>query len=647
MGGFQLTNYGLQYPDPNALSIPALLSGAPPNPPTKWMKDKGKALDEANRELNAAGPPSLTIEPSTLASSEDGGNEPTSTPAGMPIKSGATLPPMGLVNAMTGKPSTAMPVAANTPASTPDASSSSTPLPPHLSFAGGAPTVDSPAGASGLPQIVHPSASEAITDPATSPRLTKLGAFTRLLLGAAQGGLAGLASTQITPRGAVSNPGRGFEAAIEQPESQALAQQQVQAGNIELGTKRTQAQFLPWQLAMNQRIAQLEAGKTVAQTNQANAEAGAATAKGNLDMADAITKPYVKSEDGRIYQAVRDANGQTTLQPVEGTGTLVTLPDEVLKQVGLSDHAGKNWQIPVRQAGEIQRIADEGNMITQANGRVVEINKQSGKVLKDYGAATPVVTLNQQMGPLASTPNVPTNARGEAALSSIPASVRGLVQDVGDYKIPLSSATQRVPLAARANFATYLNAYNPNFSEGNYEANNKTAVDYSPAGATGKQIVAFNTAIRHLGGAADAASKLNNTQSQDWNSLWNTIKQHVGNPDVTNFDTFKTYLTGELAKSLGGGVPTDASRAEAGGIMSRVQSPAQLQGAFKTAVGLMRGKISTLENAYEAQMGHRKTLVDPGAQQILNRLGLQNEGVDNPTPTANQWGSLGFVPLPH
>jgi hypothetical protein len=326
---------------------------------------------------------------------------------------------------------------------------------------------------------------------------------------------------------------------------------------------------------------------------------------------------------------------------------LVSLPDDVLQQVGLGDHVGKNWQIPVHTASEIQKMADEGNTIISANGRMVEVNKRTNKVIRDFGAATPVVVNNLNQGPLANTPNIPAGATGDAALAQMDPRVAKAVKLVGEYGDTAEHVLGRANPAARTNFYAALTSAYPDYRRENYDAQHKTYLDYSPGGVIGQQVQAFNTSIRHLGGIADAADRLNNSDFQDVNKFLNVMAAKIGRANVTNFNTFRSYLAGELAKALGGGVPTDASRAEANTALQDYYSPAQTKGAIKTVVSLMRGKLSTQEAAYQQATGRTKKLVDPGAQAVLDHLGVANEGTDGGAGQKNDYSHLGFVPLRH
>ena len=168
-----------------------------------------------------------------------------------------------------------------------------------------------------------------------------------------------------------------------------------------------------------------------------------------------------------------------------------------------------------------------------------------------------------------------------------------------------------------------LTQIDPSFNAGNYDAIRKTLSDYTPGGKVGSQVLAFNTGMRHIGLLSDAVDALNNGKLQIANKFGNALSVQLGKDPVTNFNTIKTYLAGELAKGFGGGVATDSSREEANSILSQIQSPEQIKGGLAKAVDLLRGKIGAQEDAYQKTVGKPISLLDGQAHKVLQKLGME------------------------
>jgi hypothetical protein len=123
--------------------------------------------------------------------------------------------------------------------------------------------------------------------------LTKGGKLLTILTAAAKGGLAGLAAgREGNPRTGYAGYGGGIEAGMQLPFIQAQQKQQLQAGQLRNQQTAAQTQYLPQILGAN-------LGKTQAQTSEANAKAGQATAT-----AAAIPEKQNLAEDKAQQQKV-------------------------------------------------------------------------------------------------------------------------------------------------------------------------------------------------------------------------------------------------------------------------------------------------------------------------------------------------------
>jgi hypothetical protein len=158
----------------------------------------------------------------------------------------------------------------------------------------------------------------------------------------------------------------------------------------------------------------------------------------------------------------------------------------------------------------------------------------------------------------------------------------------------------------------------------------QTLKDYASTrpNTAGGNIVAFNTAILHLGLLADAADALGNGNTKIFNSISQKWKEQTGSPLPLEFDTIKQMASGEITKV--GGSLNQGEQEAVKGPLDRSNSPQALKGSITKSVQLMDGKISVLHQHYLDVMHEEpdSPLVYPEVQKVRDRL-LGNAGAGN------------------
>ena len=133
-------------------------------------------------------------------------------------------------------------------------------------------------------------------------------------------------------------------------------------------------------------------------------------------------------------------------------------------------------------------------------------------------------------------------------------------------------------------------------------------------------MIAFNTAILHLGLLADAADALGNGNAKLFNSISQKWKEQTGSPLPARFDTIKQMASGEITKV--GGSLNQGEQEAVKGPLDKSNSPQALKGSIGASVQLMDGKISILHQHYVDVMHEEPDapLVYPEAQKVRDRL---------------------------
>lgn len=166
---------------------------------------------------------------------------------------------------------------------------------------------------------------------------------------------------------------------------------------------------------------------------------------------------------------------------------------------------------------------------------------------------------------------------------------------------------------------------NPQWDETTYKAKQALATDFAK-GSSGKALLAFNTATSHLDTMAQAAAALQNGDIQTANRISNAFGVQLGKDPVTNFNTVKQLVAGEVAKAIAGGNVAEGDREKANAVLNAVNSPQQLAGAIAQIRNLMGGKIAALKTQYESMgLPNFERKLTPAALASMQNFEAQNE----------------------
>lgn len=149
--------------------------------------------------------------------------------------------------------------------------------------------------------------------------------------------------------------------------------------------------------------------------------------------------------------------------------------------------------------------------------------------------------------------------------------------------------------------------YEPGFDMTKWSGRVATQKDFS-AGQAAKNVTSLNTVIGHMGDLADKAEALGNTQFPLANTVKNIGNQAVGNPEITNFNLARNAVADEMAKVFRGSGLSDAETRQWKENISSSNSPEQLKGAIKTAIGLMESRLSAMSEQRAKGMATDKEL---------------------------------------
>lgn len=189
-------------------------------------------------------------------------------------------------------------------------------------------------------------------------------------------------------------------------------------------------------------------------------------------------------------------------------------------------------------------------------------------------------------------------ARQQAQMGNYGAAGDPMIDMVGQNRIDLATAMQRVPPAAKEKFLNNLAQAYPEYQQQVY-VTRQALMKSATSGDIGKNVTAFNTAIAHANQLSQAASALDNSDMPTLNKIGNALGYQFGSDKTTNFNVIKNALSGEISKVFKGGEATDAEIKAVQEPFSAANSPAQLKGAIDNAIHLMNSKRDALQQQYQ------------------------------------------------
>jgi hypothetical protein len=195
---------------------------------------------------------------------------------------------------------------------------------------------------------------------------------------------------------------------------------------------------------------------------------------------------------------------------------------------------------------------------------------------------------------------------------------QGLVDGTLDIKNLSIRGGTREKVFARAK------EIDPSFNAQNYDIRRQLRLDYT-SGKTQKNIIAFNTAIGHLGTLKDAAEALKSGNLQALNQIAVFLGTQTGNsaPDV--FNAVKEAVSGELATVFKGSAGTDVAAKNIMQTMYSKQSPEQISNVIKTYIKLLDSRLKAINNRYKTVMKQDFPVMDDTSQTIVDSISGQPE----------------------
>ncbi len=309
------------------------------------------------------------------------------------------------------------------------------------------------------------------------------------------------------------------------------------------------------------------------------------------------------------------------------TRTEIPDPTDPTKTVQTWIRPTENMQLPVPSKAATAKTANLGSFEDYVQ-RTYGAEPTSAQILegrKKYNQSDdrPRITVNA--GGIGA--NIPGDfdKTGEDFLKTVPKQWQSTVRKIANYdEDPTKVASMRGGL--RETLMTWVNQVNPAYDQSQFALRSPTRRAFT-IGTQGQQINAINTAIGHIDQLTTLSTDLQNGGFTPANKAWNTIRSAFGSDKVTNFDTLKDALSGEVASVLSKSGATVSGIAEAKEKINAANSPTQLAGYVKTLIPIMGSKLAELNYQYHQAMGADDTYsaLSPQSKAILTKHGFDPE----------------------
>lgn len=157
-----------------------------------------------------------------------------------------------------------------------------------------------------------------------------------------------------------------------------------------------------------------------------------------------------------------------------------------------------------------------------------------------------------------------------------------------------------------------------------------------PNGKTAQNLVAMNTVVSHLGTLNDMTDALQNKDLKAYNAVANRLAVEIGRPEVNNFDIAKQAVGNELMRVFRQVQASEHETKDWEAKFSAASSPAQLKGAIRTGVELLKGRLDAVNDQWKRSMETDQDfpVLSEKSKQVLARIGITGAGIPLSAPVA-------------
>jgi hypothetical protein len=261
-----------------------------------------------------------------------------------------------------------------------------------------------------------------------------------------------------------------------------------------------------------------------------------------------------------------------------------------------------------------------GDTHTTRTTKKVPLPSKTGKLASEVGPPSPQKAVKTLPHPSGETKD---SKGATGALAGVPEEVRGVVQEIGEYRADISKITSMRGAQRQKMMELVAKAY-PGFDMKKYTARQEVLKSFT-SGQDKKNILSLNTAIGHLQTLKESADALGNSSFPAANTARNAILRNTGDPRLVAFDNAANAVESEMANVFKGTGATDQEIHAWRKNLNPNMSPAQFQSSIDTLIELMGSRMnalsSTWENAFDRKPDFQ--LLNSQSKKILSSISGQ------------------------
>jgi hypothetical protein len=214
----------------------------------------------------------------------------------------------------------------------------------------------------------------------------------------------------------------------------------------------------------------------------------------------------------------------------------------------------------------------------------------------------------------------------------VPANFEALyavAHNAADLKtLPTRTAKGTNQMDAQTGLSFIRQYLNPQYQEGDYAAASGLSKELASTrqGTAGGSLLSAGVASNHLELLDQAATALNNNDTQALNKIANSLGVQFGKSPAVTFKAIADQVNQEVGKVVAGGTPHEAELENLRKNLNSDQSPEQTQNVIKSYIGLMSGRVNEVNERSQQYFRRDVKGISPETAKVFAKHGVAVPG---------------------
>jgi len=204
-----------------------------------------------------------------------------------------------------------------------------------------------------------------------------------------------------------------------------------------------------------------------------------------------------------------------------------------------------------------------------------------------------------------------------------------VAHNAADLKTLPSRPTKGTGQMSEQEGLSFIRQYiNPQYQEGDYAAASSLSKELASTrqGTAGGSLLSAGVASNHLDLLEQAATALDNHDTQALNHVANALGVQFGKSPAVTFQAIADQVNQEVGKVVAGGTPHEAELDALRKNLNTDQSPEQTRNVIKSYIGLMSGRVGEINERSQQYFGRDVKGVSPSVARVFAKYGFDVPG---------------------